>query len=180
MVAQAQGKVVYVSGEETQHQIKLRSERLGITGENLYLMAETDLEVILDQIEQLQPSLVVIDSIQAVYLPGLDTGPGSVIQVRECTLRLMHWAKQNSVPILIAGHVTKDGAIAGPRVLEHIVDVVLYLEGEPFSAYRLLRYGAPCDALLEAAEKPQADDSRDKYNLDNMWGLFLWWRDKFF
>jgi len=138
-IAQAQDKVLYVSGEETQHQIKLRSERLGIAGEKLYLMAETDLEAILNQIEQLQPSLVVIDSIQAVYLSELETGPGSVTQVRECTLRLMHWAKQNSVPILIAGHVTKDGAIAGPRVLEHIVDVVLYLEGEPFSAYRVLR-----------------------------------------
>ena len=139
LIAQAQDKVLYVSGEETQHQIKLRSERLGIAGEKLYLMAETDLEAILNQIEQLQPSLVVIDSIQAVYLSELETGPGSVTQVRECTLRLMHWAKQNSVPILIAGHVTKDGAIAGPRVLEHIVDVVLYLEGEPFSAYRVLR-----------------------------------------
>ena len=139
LIAQAQDKVLYVSGEETQHQIKLRSERLGIAGEKLYLMAETDLEAILNQIEQLQPSLVVIDSIQAVYLSELETGPGSVTQVRECTLRLMHWAKQNSVPIFIAGHVTKDGAIAGPRVLEHIVDVVLYLEGEPFSAYRVLR-----------------------------------------
>ena len=139
LIAQAQGKVVYVSGEETMPQIKLRSKRLGVTGEKLYLLAETDLEIILNQIEQLQPSLVVIDSIQAVYLPELDTGSGSITQVRECTLRLMHWAKLNGVPVFIAGHVTKDGAIAGPRVLEHIVDVVLYLEGEPFSAYRLLR-----------------------------------------
>ncbi len=139
LMAQAGGKVVYVSGEETLHQIKLRSERLGVTGENLYLLAETDLEVILNQIEQLQPRLVVIDSIQAVYLSELDTAPGSITQVRECTMRLMHWAKLSAVPIFIAGHVTKDGAIAGPRVLEHIVDVVLYLEGEPFSAFRLLR-----------------------------------------
>jgi len=139
LVAQTKGTVVYVSGEETQHQIKLRSERLGVTGEKLYLLAETNLEVILSQIEQLQPSLVVIDSIQAVYLSEVDTAPGSVTQVRECTLRLMHWAKQSGVPLFITGHVTKDGAIAGPRVLEHIVDVVLYLEGEPFSAYRLLR-----------------------------------------
>ncbi|GAI42974.1 unnamed protein product, partial [marine sediment metagenome] len=139
LIAQAQGKVVYVSGEETLHQIKLRSERLGVKGEKLYLLAETDLEVILNQIEQLQPRLVVIDSIQAVYLPELDTAPGSITQVRECTQRLKHWAKLSAVPIFIVGHVTKDGAIAGPRVLEHIVDVVLYLEGEPFSAYRLLR-----------------------------------------
>ena len=139
LVAQVRGKVVYISGEETLHQIKLRSERLGVKGENLYLLAETDLEVILNQIEQLQPHLVVIDSIQAVYLPGLDTASGSITQVRECTMRLMRWAKLNAVPVFIAGHVTKDGAIAGPRLLEHIVDVVLYLEGEPFSAFRLLR-----------------------------------------
>ena len=139
LVARDRGKVVYVSGEETLHQTKLRSERLGVKGERLYLLAETDLDVILNQIEKLSPSLVVIDSIQTVYLPELDTAPGSVTQVRECTLRLMRWAKLSSVPIFIAGHVTKDGAIAGPRVLEHIVDVVLYLEGESFSAYRLLR-----------------------------------------
>jgi DNA repair protein RadA/Sms len=138
-VAPAQGKVFYVSGEETLHQVKLRSERLGVTGEGLYLLAETNLEVILNQIEQLSPSLVVIDSIQAVNLPELEASPGSITQVRECTLRLMHWAKLTGVPIFITGHVTKEGAIAGPRVLEHIVDVVLYLEGEPFSAYRLLR-----------------------------------------
>jgi len=139
LIAQDKGKVVYISGEETPHQIKLRSERLGVKGERLYLLAETDLEVILNQIEQLAPSLVVIDSIQTVYIPELGTAQGSVTQVRECTLRLMQWAKLSGVPILIAGHVTKDGTIAGPRVLEHIVDVVLYFEGEPFSAYRLLR-----------------------------------------
>ncbi len=138
-VAREGGKAVYVSGEETLHQIKLRAERLGITGERLYLLAETDIEVILSQVEQLSPQLVVVDSIQTVYLPELGATPGSVGQVRECTLRLMHWAKLSAVPVFIAGHVTKDGAIAGPRVLEHIVDAVLYLEGEPFSAYRLLR-----------------------------------------
>ena len=137
--AQARGAVVYVSGEENQHQIKLRAQRLGLKGDGLYLLAETDLDVILNQLERLQPCLVVVDSIQTVYLPELETVPGSITQVRECTLRLMHWAKTASVPILISGHVTKDGAIAGPRVLEHIVDAVLYLEGEPFSAYRLLR-----------------------------------------
>ncbi len=139
LIARDRGKVVYVSGEETLHQTKLRAERLGVKGERLYLLAETDLEVILNQIEQLSPSMVIIDSIQTVYLPELETAPGSITQVRECTLRLVHWAKLSAVPVFIAGHVTKDGAIAGPRVLEHIVDVVLYLEGEPFSAYRLLR-----------------------------------------
>jgi len=139
LVAQTRGKVVYVSGEETLRQIKLRADRLGVKGENLYLLAETDLEVILDQIERLRPSLAIIDSIQTVSLVGLDTSPGSVTQVRECTAKLMQRAKLSMVPIFISGHVTKDGAIAGPRVLEHIVDVVLYLEGETFSAYRLLR-----------------------------------------
>ncbi len=138
-VAQDRGKVVYASGEETLHQIKLRSQRLGVKGEGLYLLAETDLEIILNQAEQLSPRLLVIDSIQTVYLSELNTSPGSVNQVRECTLQLMRWAKTKAVPVFIAGHVTKDGAIAGPRVLEHIVDAVLYLEGEPFSAYRLLR-----------------------------------------
>jgi DNA repair protein RadA/Sms len=139
LVAQAGGKVAYVSGEETLSQIRLRAERLGISGERLYLLAETDLNVILSHLEQLEPSMVVIDSIQAVSLPELESAAGSITQVKECTLRLMHWAKPGAVPVFVAGHVTKDGAIAGPRVLEHIVDVVLYLEGEPFSAYRVLR-----------------------------------------
>jgi DNA repair protein RadA/Sms len=138
-IAGSRGRVVYVSGEETVHQIKLRAERLGLKGEGLYLMAEPDLEAVLNQVEPLSPGLVVVDSIQTVYFPGLDAAPGSVGQVRECTLRLMQWAKVRGIPVFITGHVTKEGAIAGPRVLEHIVDVVLYLEGEPFSAYRLLR-----------------------------------------
>jgi DNA repair protein RadA/Sms len=139
MVAGAGGKVAYVSGEETLSQIRLRAERLGVSGERLYLLSETDLGAVLGHLEQLAPSLVVIDSIQAVYLPELDSAAGSIGQVRECTLRLMHWAKPKAVPVFITGHVTKDGAIAGPRVLEHVVDAVLYLEGEPFSAYRVLR-----------------------------------------
>jgi DNA repair protein RadA/Sms len=139
LVTQTGGRVVYVSGEETQHQIKLRANRLGIKGEALFLLSETDLGAILSQVEELSPGLVVIDSIQSVYLPELEATPGSITQVRECTMRLMHWAKLSAVPVFITGHVTKDGAIAGPKVLEHIVDVVLYLEGEQFSAHRLLR-----------------------------------------
>ncbi|MDD5082158.1 MAG: DNA repair protein RadA [Dehalococcoidales bacterium] len=139
LAADALGKIVYVSGEETLRQIKLRAERLGVTGEKIYLLAETDLEAVINHVEQLHPGLVIIDSIQAVYLPELGTAPGSILQVRECTQRLMRWAKLNAVPVLIVGHVTKEGSIAGPRTLEHIVDVVLYLEGEPFSSYRLLR-----------------------------------------
>ena len=138
-IAQNGRRVVYVTGEETVHQIKIRSERLGLDGAGLFIIADTDIEAVLGQVEQLSPGLVVVDSIQTVFSPGLEATPGSISQVRECTVRLMQWAKSSGVAVFIAGHVTKEGAIAGPRVLEHIVDVVLYLEGEPFSAYRLLR-----------------------------------------
>jgi len=139
MAAQQGGKVLYVTGEESLQQVKLRANRLGLAGEGLYILAETNLEAILGQLDQAAPDLVVIDSIQTVYVDELGSAPGSVGQIRECTMRLMGWAKNAGVPVLLSGHVTKDGAIAGPRVLEHIVDVVLYLEGEAFSAYRLLR-----------------------------------------
>jgi DNA repair protein RadA/Sms len=138
-MANEHNRVVYVTGEETVHQIKLRSERLRLEGEGLFIMAETDLDAVIAQVEQASPALVVIDSIQTVYIPGGESAAGSISQVRDCTMRLMQWAKLRGVPVFISGHVTKEGAIAGPRVLEHIVDVVLYLEGEPFSAYRLLR-----------------------------------------
>jgi DNA repair protein RadA/Sms len=138
-VAENGGKVVYVSGEESSQQIKLRSGRLGVGGERLYILPETNIEVILGRLSELSPNLVVVDSIQTVYLEEMTGAPGSVTQIRECTLRLMRWAKRSEIPVLITGHVTKDGAIAGPRVLEHIVDVVLYLEGETFSSYRILR-----------------------------------------
>ena len=139
LVARQIGNVVYISGEETAHQIKLRADRLGLDGKNITLLSETNLSAVLEHLEELRPSLVVIDSIQTVYLPEMDTLPGSITQVRECTMRLMQWAKPAGIPVFLSGHVTKEGAIAGPRVLEHIVDVVLYLEGEPFSSYRLLR-----------------------------------------
>lgn len=132
-------KVVYASGEESSSQTRIRADRLGIKGDGLYLLTETDLETILQQMERISPSLGIIDSIQTVYLRELPGSPGSISQVRECTLRLMQWAKHSAIPLLITGHVTKDGAIAGPKVLEHIVDVVLQLEGDSFSAYRLLR-----------------------------------------
>jgi len=138
-MASKHSRVVYVTGEETVHQIKLRAERLGLGGEGLFIMAETDLEAVLNQAEEVGPGLLVIDSIQTAYYAGMESAAGSIGQVRECTMRLMQWAKFKGVPVFITGHVTKEGAIAGPRVLEHIVDVVLYLEGEPFSAYRLLR-----------------------------------------
>ena len=138
-VAERGGTVVYVSGEESSQQIKLRSERLGVGGDRLYILPEPNLEAILGRLGELSPNLVVVDSVQTVYIEELTGAPGSVGQIRECTLRLMRWAKRAGIPMLITGHVTKDGAIAGPRLLEHIVDVVLYLEGETFSSYRILR-----------------------------------------
>jgi DNA repair protein RadA/Sms len=138
-MADERHRVVYVTGEETAPQIKLRAQRLGLEGEGLFILAETDLDAVIAQAEQAEPALMVIDSIQTVYIPGGESAAGSISQVRDCTMRLMQWAKMRGVPVFISGHVTKEGAIAGPRVLEHIVDVVLYLEGEPFSAYRLLR-----------------------------------------
>jgi DNA repair protein RadA/Sms len=139
MAAEQGRKGIYVSGEESLEQVRLRANRLSLGGEHLFILPETNLEIILEHIDQAAPNLVVIDSIQTVYLDELGGAPGSVGQIRECTMRLMQWAKVAGVPVLLSGHVTKDGAIAGPRVLEHIVDVVLYLEGEPFSSYRLLR-----------------------------------------
>ncbi len=132
-------RVVYVSGEESEQQVKLRAARLGIEGGNLYLLCETDLATIIDYVNQFKPSLVIVDSIQTVYLPECEGSPGSVSQVREATLRLMQTAKTDGITVLVSGHVTKEGNIAGPKVLEHIVDVVLYLEGEAYGAYRLLR-----------------------------------------
>ena len=139
LIAKKHGKVVYVSGEETPNQIKLRAKRLGIEGEGLFLLAETDVDTLLGHAEELQPSLLIIDSIQTVHTQDDDGIPGSLTQVRQSAQRLMSWAKTSGVPVFVTGHVTKEGAIVGPRVLEHIVDVVLYLEGEQFSAYRLLR-----------------------------------------
>jgi DNA repair protein RadA/Sms len=139
MMADRSKAVAYVSGEESISQVKLRSERLGIGGKGIYFLSEPDLAAALECLEGLSPELAIIDSIQTVYLDDVGGMPGSISQVRECTWRLERWAKQNNVPLLITGHVTKEGAIAGPGTLEHIVDVVLYFEGEPFSSYRVLR-----------------------------------------
>src|SRR5947209_960556 len=132
-------QVLYVTGEESSEQVKLRADRLGAIPTGLFVMREVDLTTIMTTIETMMPALAVIDSIQTVVLDDLSSGAGSVSQVRECAARLMHLAKRTHVPIVIVGHVTKEGTIAGPRVLEHIVDTVLYLEGERFHAYRLLR-----------------------------------------
>ena len=138
-LASAGGKVLYVTGEESVGQIKLRSRHLGISGQGVYLLAETNVDIVIEQLEGFLPVVAMVDSIQALHTQEISSGPGSVAQVRECTLRLMHWAKARAVPILMAGHITKDGSVAGPRVLEHMVDVVLYMEGENLSAYRVLR-----------------------------------------
>lgn len=139
MMAESHRAVAYVSGEESINQVKLRSERLGIEGEGIYFLSESDLAAALEGLDQITPALAVIDSIQTMYLEDVAGTPGSISQVRECTWCLQRWAKQHDVPLLITGHVTKEGAIAGPGTLEHIVDVVLYFEGEPFSSYRILR-----------------------------------------
>ncbi len=138
-LAQSIGTVLYISGEESVHQIKMRAERLGLKPESLYLLTETNLDEIIGGIQRLQPKLVIVDSIQTVYIEELSSAAGSVSQVRESAARLMQVAKATNTAIFVVGHVTKAGAIAGPRVLEHIVDTVLYLEGERFHSYRLLR-----------------------------------------
>lgn len=133
------GPVLYVSGEESSKQIRIRADRLDAVGENLYLLCETNLEEILHHIEQLKPKVVVLDSIQTIYLPSIESAPGSISQVRECAARVTQLAKTKNVSAFLIGHVTKDGAIAGPRALEHIVDTVLYFEGERHQTYRILR-----------------------------------------
>jgi DNA repair protein RadA/Sms len=148
-----QYRVLYVCAEESGHQVKLRAQRLGVANPgstiplesdkaekaDLYLLPETDLEVIVQELDALQPQVAVIDSIQAIYLPTMTSAPGSVAQVRECTAALMRMAKRDHITLFIVGHVTKEGAIAGPKVLEHLVDTVLYFEGDRFASHRLLR-----------------------------------------
>jgi DNA repair protein RadA/Sms len=133
------GRVLYVSGEESTSQIKLRADRMGLAAHELFLLTETSLSDILEHANQIDPAVLIIDSIQTVYSEESDSSPGSVSQVRECASRLQMLAKTSGMSVFLIGHVTKEGAIAGPRVLEHIVDTVLYLEGDPFQAYRLLR-----------------------------------------
>ena len=131
--------VLYVSGEESARQIKLRAQRLGVDTESLYLLTVNDAEAICDTICSTEPDVVIIDSIQTMSLSQISSSPGSLTQVRECTNLFMHTAKRQEIPIFIVGHVNKDGAIAGPKVMEHIVDAVLYFEGERHLSYRILR-----------------------------------------
>ena len=132
-------KVLYVSGEESERQIKLRAERLKVSGQGLYLLAETNLENLVDAVHEQQPDVLIVDSIQTLYHPDSTTPPGSISQVKECTMALMQLAKGEGVTVFVIGHVNKEGSIAGPKVLEHMVDCVLYFEGERHMAYRILR-----------------------------------------
>jgi len=132
-------KVAYLSGEESADQIKLRADRLQITSPNLYVMTENDLSQALPKIEKLSPQVLIVDSIQTVYLPELGSAPGSVSQVRESAGKLLYMAKSKGFIVILVGHVTKEGALAGPKVLEHMVDTVLYFEGDGGQAYRILR-----------------------------------------
>ena len=138
-LAEENKAVLYVSGEESVHQIKMRADRLGLQQPGLYVVSEVSLDQVLGHIEQLNPRLVVVDSIQAISSEELESSAGSVSQVKACATALLRLAKAKGIPIFLVGHVTKAGAIAGPRVLEHIVDAVLYLEGDRFHTYRLLR-----------------------------------------
>jgi DNA repair protein RadA/Sms len=134
-----EGQVLYISGEESAQQIKMRADRLGIASDRIFILTETNMTAILEHIRQTPPQFLVVDSIQTVYLEELQSAAGSVSQVRECAARFQEVAKVQNIPVFLIGHVTKTGVIAGPRVLEHIVDTVLYLEGERFHTYRLLR-----------------------------------------
>lgn len=132
-------KVLYVSGEESEQQIKMRAERIGITTDSCFILQESSTTQIFQRIQELEPGLVIIDSIQTLYTEAADSSPGSVTQVRECTAELLRFAKETGTPVFMIGHITKDGAIAGPKVLEHMVDTVLQFEGDRNHIYRLLR-----------------------------------------
>ena len=139
ILSKANKKVLYVSAEESASQIKLRAERLTINSNNLYIYPQTNLELIKQEIENIKPDLVVIDSIQAIYTQSITSSAGSVSQIRECCNYLMQIAKNSGITVIVIGHVTKDGNIAGPKVLEHMVDTVIYFEGDKHKSYRLLR-----------------------------------------
>jgi DNA repair protein RadA/Sms len=138
-MARTIGAVLYCSGEESEHQIKSRGERLGVGSAPLYLLAETCLERILEEISRIKPALVIVDSIQTVFSLKFQSAPGSIGQVREAATQLLFTAKGQNVPIFLVGHVTKDGSLAGPKALEHVVDTVLYFEGERHHAHRVVR-----------------------------------------
>jgi len=132
-------KVLYVSGEESDQQIKMRSERIGVQNDNCFILTETNVQNIFKQAEEVEPQMLVIDSIQTLYSSQIESSPGSISQVRECTAQLLRYSKQTNVPVILIGHITKEGSLAGPKVLEHMVDAVLQFEGDRNHVYRLLR-----------------------------------------
>lgn len=132
-------RVMYVSGEESEQQIKMRAERIGIDNSDCFILTETNIQNIFKQVEEAQPQLLVVDSIQTLYSSQIESSPGSISQVRECTAQLLRYAKQTNVPVFLIGHITKEGSLAGPKVLEHMVDAVLQFEGDRNHVYRLLR-----------------------------------------
>ncbi len=163
MMADQYGSTLYVSGEESARQIKMRADRLGLQAKDLFLVTETNLEAILEHVTTIKPHLLIVDSIQTTYAENSRSAAGSVSQVRQCAARFQELAKESGVVVFLVGHVTKEGAIAGPRVLEHIVDTVLYLEGDQFHRYRLLRsvknrFGATSEVgVFEMVEKGMAE-----------------------
>ncbi len=157
------GDVLYVSGEESEHQLKMRAERLNVCTPNLYVLSETNLSDIIEAVHTLKPNILIIDSIQTMFSDALDTPPGSIGQVKECTMALMQLAKGEGITVFVIGHVNKEGSIAGPKVLEHMVDCVLYFEGDQHMSYRILRaaknrFGATNEiGVFEMAEQGLAE-----------------------
>ena len=135
----AERRVLYISGEESERQLKLRAERLGVAPDELFILSETRLSDVLEATEEVAPDILIVDSIQTLYRPENESSPGSVSQVKDCTMTLMHLSKSKGITVFVVGHINKDGNIAGPKVLEHMVDCVLYFEGDPNTSYRLLR-----------------------------------------
>ena len=132
-------RTLYISGEESEQQIKMRADRVGTQSDNFYLLTETNTQTIFKEIKKLQPELVIVDSIQTLQSPFVESGPGSISQIRECAAELQRYAKETNTPVFLIGHITKDGTIAGPKILEHMVDTVLQFEGDRHYAYRILR-----------------------------------------
>jgi DNA repair protein RadA/Sms len=186
------GPVLYVSGEESERQIKMRGERLGIRGAGLFLMAETSLERILEQVDQLKPAALVVDSVQTVFSARFPSAPGSISQVREVATQLLMVAKGRGVTTFLIGHVTKDGSLAGPKSLEHIVDTVLYFEGEKHQHHRIVRavknrFGAVSELgvfeMTGAGLKPVANPSALFLSERRWWPpskapARCWWRSR--
>ncbi|HZK33934.1 MAG TPA: DNA repair protein RadA [Bacillota bacterium] len=161
-VGRTRGKTLYVTAEESAQQVRLRAERLDAMDESFFVVPEADMQIVQDYVNKIKPALVIIDSIQTVYKPDIPSAPGSVVQVRECTAQLLRLSKNTGIPVFIVGHVTKEGAIAGPRVLEHMVDTVLYFEGERHTQFRVLqavknRFGALEIGVYEIGQKGLAD-----------------------